>query len=163
MQTAVATSGGYLTEKTQTWFTDKGTGQASDSSLGSGGGVGTGRATAVRLDSMGTPSANQMLGKTMAAERGWRGRQWSCLLTLWNRESGWRSSAANPTSSAYGIPQSLPGNKMAAAGSDWRTNPATQIRWGLDYIDDRYGTPCSAWAHWSSGKTVNGRDVGHWY
>jgi hypothetical protein len=68
-----------------------------------------------------------------------------CLLDIWNRESGWVYDAEN-ASGAYGIPQALPGDKMASAGSDWETDPATQIRWGLGYIKDVYGTPCSAWA-----------------
>ena len=73
--------------------------------------------------------------------------QFGCLEALWNRESGWNHLAQNPSSGAYGIPQSLPGSKMASAGSDWRTNPYTQVRWGVTYIKSRYGTPCSAWAH----------------
>lgn len=77
---------------------------------------------------------------------GWDQGQYTCLVALWTRESGWRVNAYNP-SGAYGIPQALPGSKMASAGSDWRTNPATQIAWGLGYISGRYGTPCSAWAH----------------
>ncbi|MGD0604569.1 MAG: lytic transglycosylase domain-containing protein [Streptosporangiaceae bacterium] len=68
-----------------------------------------------------------------------------CLLDIWNRESGWRYDAENP-SGAYGIPQALPGSKMASAGADWQTDPATQIRWGLGYIKNVYGNPCSAWA-----------------
>jgi hypothetical protein len=68
-----------------------------------------------------------------------------CLLDLWNRESGWRYDAENPSSGAYGIAQSLPGSKMATAGADWRTNPRTQIIWGLGYIKGTYGNPCSAW------------------
>jgi hypothetical protein len=71
----------------------------------------------------------------------------SCLNNIWTRESGWLYNAENP-SGAYGIPQALPGSKMASAGSDWMTNPATQIRWGLGYIKDVYGNPCSAWAFW---------------
>ena len=63
------------------------------------------------------------------------------------RESGWNPSAQNASSGAYGIPQSLPGSKMASAGADWATNPATQIKWGLGYIQDRYGSPCGAWGH----------------
>lgn len=70
-----------------------------------------------------------------------------CLDRLWTRESGWRVDAANPTSGAYGIPQALPATKLASAGTDWRTNPWTQIDWGLDYIRDRYGSPTKAWAH----------------
>jgi resuscitation-promoting factor RpfB len=69
-----------------------------------------------------------------------------CLNDLWQRESGWLYDAENPVSGAYGIPQSLPGGKMASAGADWQTDPATQIRWGLGYIKGQYGNPCSAWA-----------------
>jgi hypothetical protein len=72
--------------------------------------------------------------------------QWSCLDETWTKESGWQYDAQN-ASGAYGIPQSLPASKMASAGSDYLTNPATQIRWGLGYIRDTYGTPCNAWAH----------------
>jgi len=68
-----------------------------------------------------------------------------CLQDIWNRESGWVYDAEN-ASGAYGIPQALPGSKMASAGADWQTDPATQIRWGLGYIKDVYGNPCSAWA-----------------
>jgi hypothetical protein len=87
------------------------------------------------------------VGRLMAADRGWTGTQWTCLNNLWTRESNWNYRADNPSSSAYGIPQALPGSKMASAGSDWQTNPVTQIEWGLDYIADRYGTPCGAWSH----------------
>ena len=86
----------------------------------------------------------------MVADRGWNDAQFGCLVKLWTKESNWRWNADNPTSSAYGIPQALPGSKMASAGADWRTNPVTQIKWGLGYIaarTSRYGTPCSAWAH----------------
>jgi hypothetical protein len=72
--------------------------------------------------------------------------QWSCLDSLWARESGWVYDAEN-ASGAYGIPQALPGSKMASAGSDWQTDPTTQIKWGLGYIKDVYGTPCGAWDH----------------
>ncbi|MDY0830563.1 hypothetical protein SK224_15620 [Microbacterium sp. BG28] len=78
---------------------------------------------------------------------GWGQDQFACLVSLWNRESGWRADALNPSSGAYGIPQSLPGDKMASAGADWRTNAATQINWGLSYISGRYGSPCGAWGH----------------
>ncbi len=67
--------------------------------------------------------------------------QWGCLESLWMKESGWNERAMNPSSGAYGIPQSLPGPKMASAGGDWQTNAATQIEWGLGYIKGRYGTP----------------------
>jgi len=83
----------------------------------------------------------------LVAERGWGSDQFTCLEKLWTKESNWRWDADNPTSSAYGIPQSLPGSKMSSAGADWETNPVTQIKWGLGYIDGRYGTPCSAWGH----------------
>jgi hypothetical protein len=73
--------------------------------------------------------------------------QWPCLNSLWQRESGWRWNARNASSGAYGIPQALPGSKMSSDGSDWRTNPTTQIRWGLSYIKSRYGSPCGAWGH----------------
>jgi hypothetical protein len=75
-----------------------------------------------------------------------QGSQYTCLVSLWNQESNWRWNAEN-ASGAYGIPQALPGSKMASAGSDWRTNPATQIKWGLGYIKQIYGTPCGAWSH----------------
>ena len=87
------------------------------------------------------------MGQLMAAQRGFTGEQWSCLDSLWQRESNWNPSAQNPSSGAYGIPQALPGSKMATVAADWRTNPATQITWGLDYIVARYGTPCGAWSH----------------
>lgn len=90
----------------------------------------------------GSPKA---IAQAQLASHGWSG-QLSCLDSLWTKESGWRVSAANP-SGAYGIPQALPGSKMASAGSDWRTNPATQIEWGLDYISSNYGSPCAAWSH----------------
>ena len=86
------------------------------------------------------------VGRLLVADRGWAEDQFGCLESLWTKESGWRWNADNPTSDAYGIPQSLPGSKMASVGSDWATNPVTQIKWGLDYISARYGTPCSAWA-----------------
>lgn len=82
----------------------------------------------------------------MSSTYGWGGDQFSCLDSLWNKESGWNYQAYNP-SGATGIPQALPGSKMASAGSDWQTNAATQIAWGLDYISRAYGTPCSAWGH----------------
>ena len=73
--------------------------------------------------------------------------QFDCLDKLWVRESGWNKYAENPSSGAYGIPQSLPGSKMASAGKDWRTDAWTQVRWGLRYIRSRYSTPCGAWSH----------------
>jgi hypothetical protein len=73
--------------------------------------------------------------------------EYGCLVALWDRESHWNVYASNPSSGAYGIPQALPGDKMASAGPDWATNASTQITWGLRYIVDRYSTPCGAWAH----------------
>jgi hypothetical protein len=91
-------------------------------------------------------SAKDEAAKQMKAY-GWEADQLTCLISLWEKESNWNWTAENPSSGAYGIPQSLPGNKMASAGADWRTNPATQIKWGLGYIAERYKTPCGAWGH----------------
>lgn len=90
------------------------------------------------------------LAKPLVAAQGWGDSEYQCLVLLWNRESQWNPYAENASSGAYGIPQSLPGSKMASAGADWRTNPITQINWGIGYIKGRYGTPCSAWAHSSA-------------
>lgn len=87
------------------------------------------------------------IARSMLASYGWSSSQFGCLEQLWHKESGWSVTAANPSSGAYGIPQSLPGSKMASAGADWRSSAATQIKWGLGYIQGRYGSPCSAWAH----------------
>lgn len=100
--------------------------------------------------------SNREIGQEIAAEYGWTGIEWQCLDNLWEKESNWRHLVANSSSGAYGIPQALPGDKMAAAGSDWKTNPATQIEWGLEYIEGQYGTPCSAWGSWSDRNP-------HWY
>lgn len=96
------------------------------------------------------PTENQALGHAMMLEAGYGEDQWSCLVNLWSRESGWRTMAGNPSSGAYGIPQSLPASKMATYGADYLTNPKVQIAWGLNYIKDRYGTPCGAWAAFNS-------------
>jgi hypothetical protein len=93
------------------------------------------------------PGSAKAYAYEAVAARGWSEGQYNCLVSLWNRESGWRVNAENSSSGAYGIPQSLPGSKMASAGNDWRTNAGTQIEWGLGYISGRYGTPCGAWAH----------------
>jgi hypothetical protein len=85
--------------------------------------------------------------RLLVRQRGWAVSQFACLNLLWNRESGWNWRARNASSGAYGIPQALPGSKMATIGADWRTNPITQIKWGLNYIVERYGTPCGAWGH----------------
>lgn len=93
------------------------------------------------------PGGNRGIAQGMLGSFGWGTDQWGCLDSLWQKESNWSHTAMNPSSGAYGIPQSLPGNKMASAGADWQTNPATQISWGLGYIQGRYGSPCAAWAH----------------
>jgi hypothetical protein len=90
---------------------------------------------------------NKRIGRRMMIRFGWSSRHFRCLNRLWTRESGWRSRAHNGRSGARGIPQALPGYKMRSAGRDWRTNPRTQIRWGLRYIRYRYGSPCGAWGH----------------
>ena len=93
----------------------------------------------------GTKSGNKAYAKLwINQEFGWGEVQYSCLETLWFRESNWNHKATNSTTGAYGIPQSLPGRKMAKFGADWKTNPATQIQWGANYIDKRYGSPCEA-------------------
>jgi hypothetical protein len=93
------------------------------------------------------PTAAESTAQSMLASFGFSSSQWPCLYDLWQRESGWNVYAENAASGAYGLPQSLPGDKMASAGADWQTNPATQIRWGLGYIKSVYGTPCQAWAN----------------
>jgi hypothetical protein len=90
------------------------------------------------------------IARALLGEYGFSQDQFSCLDSLYTGESGWRVDADNPTSSAYGIPQALPGSKMSSAGADWATNPETQIRWGLGYIADSYGSPCSAMSFKSS-------------
>ncbi|MFI5956404.1 hypothetical protein [Cryptosporangium sp. NPDC051539] len=92
-------------------------------------------------------SGNKKTGCSLLSEFGFATSQMSCLEKLWDRESGWRVSAQNPSSGAFGIPQALPGSKMATVAGDWQTNAATQIRWGLGYIKGRYTTPCGAWGH----------------
>lgn len=108
------------------------------------------------ISGTGNAAANQRLGYQMMSAAGFGADQWPALLALWNGESGWNQFAYNSSSGATGIPQSLPGNKMASAGPDWKTDPATQIKWGLDYIQGRYGSPSSAYAAWTA------RDP-HWY
>jgi len=92
-------------------------------------------------------SGNREVGCALMIKAGFAIDQFPCLNKLWNKESNWRTTAANNSSGAYGIPQALPGSKMASAGSDWKSNPATQIKWGLGYIEGRYGSPCKAWSH----------------
>jgi hypothetical protein len=94
-----------------------------------------------------SPKYNKKYAKSyISSKYKWNNKQYNCLVSLWNKESGWRVNADNPNSSAYGIPQALPGKKMASAGPNWKTNPHTQIKWGVKYIKSRYKTPCGAWA-----------------
>lgn len=93
-----------------------------------------------------SPGTAQSIAHDMVLARGWGEGEFNCLVSLWNKESGWRVNASNASSGAYGIPQALPGSKMASVGADWQTNAATQITWGLGYISGRYGTPCGAWS-----------------
>jgi len=89
----------------------------------------------------------QKIAAAMLGSYGWSSSQFGCLVSLWNLESGWDVHASNPSSGAYGIPQALPGSKMASAGPDWQSDATTQIRWGLGYIKSDYGSPCGAWSH----------------
>ena len=118
-----------------------GSGGSSDSSGGSG------TTSAPPSGTVSSPAAAKAYAAGAVAARGWAGNEYNCLVALWTKESGWRADAYNPYSGAYGIPQSLPGSKMASAGGDWRTNAATQVDWGLGYITAVYGSPCGAWAH----------------
>jgi hypothetical protein len=89
----------------------------------------------------------QSVAQAILGSFGWSSSQFSCLQPLWAGESGWSVTASNPSTGAYGIPQAYPGSKMASAGPDWQTDAATQIRWGLTYIKNTYGSPCGAWSH----------------
>ena len=89
----------------------------------------------------------RQIAQAMLGSFGWSSGQFSCLDPLWEHESRWSVTAANPGSGAFGIPQALPGSRMASAGPDWQTSAATQITWGLRYIRDTYGSPCAAWSH----------------
>ncbi|MDN3495224.1 hypothetical protein QL996_04735 [Planococcus sp. APC 4015] len=93
-----------------------------------------------------TPDGAMATARQLSQGYGWGESQFSCLVSLWNKESNWNYQAYNP-SGATGIPQALPGSKMATAGDDWQTNATTQVAWGLDYIDRAYGSPCAAWGH----------------
>ena len=114
----------------------------------------TAAAPQVRKATAQTPPASRdglrgpkAVAQQMVADRGWSSAQFTCLELLWTRESNWNYQATNPSSGAYGIPQALPASKMGTVASDWRTNPVTQIKWGLNYIASVYGTPCGAWGH----------------
>ncbi|MET1156475.1 hypothetical protein [Arthrobacter sp.] len=102
------------------------------------------KASAEAQASRNDPVAAKAYAQGALASFGWGAGELGCLETLWHKESEWSLGATNPSSGAYGIPQALPGEKMAAAGADWQTNFQTQVDWGLDYIESRYGTPCAA-------------------
>jgi hypothetical protein len=87
------------------------------------------------------------LARALMPKYGMSSSEFDCLDNIWSQESGWNIHADNPSSSAYGIPQALPGSKMSSAGPDWEDNPETQIRWGLGYIQSRYGSACEAWSY----------------
>jgi len=107
--------------------------------------------SAPRVNTNVDPGSNQGIARQMMADSyGWGDDQFSCLVPLWQAESKWSHTAHNSYSGAHGIPQALPGSKMASAGADWQSNPATQIAWGLGYISGRYGTPCGAWGAFQS-------------
>lgn len=94
-----------------------------------------------------TPSGAKYVTRQLMMDRyQWGKVQFACLNRLWTKESNWNYKAHNYKSGAHGIPQALPANKMALISSDWRTNPVTQISWGLRYIEDRYSNPCKAWS-----------------
>ncbi|GIH27388.1 hypothetical protein Aph01nite_56980 [Acrocarpospora phusangensis] len=116
---------------------------------------GTWRTTArMAAKRLANPASTKVRSKAFASRlvsrKFWSGEQFQCLDSLWTRESNWNHRAYNRWSGAYGIPQALPGDKMARMGGDWRINPQTQIRWGLKYIKGRYGSPCGAWGHFRS-------------
>lgn len=105
-------------------------------------------AAAAALAAANTPDGARATARQMAADQyGWGDGQFSCLDSLWQKESSWNYQAENSSSGAYGIPQALPGSKMASIASDWQTVAATQIAWGLRYIAGSYGSPCAAWSH----------------
>jgi hypothetical protein len=111
--------------------------------------AGGGEAPAVPVDCQ-DYSGNKQIGCSLLSWAGFASSQMTCLEPLWAHESGWNEQAGNQSSGAYGIPQALPGSKMAKYGSDWETNPVPQVKWGLEYIKSRYGTPCGAWSAFQS-------------
>ncbi|MCS5719902.1 hypothetical protein N1027_17365 [Herbiconiux sp. CPCC 205763] len=129
---------------------------AAEAAAGAEGGGDPGSAWVPGDGSIMSPGEAQAYASSIMGSYGWDGGQFDCLVRLWIGESGWRANALNESSGAYGIPQSLPANKMASVADDYLTNAATQIIWGMNYIAGRYGTPCSALSTW------NARDP-HWY
>ena len=124
-----------------------GDGQAAQANGGSESSNGSTPAPAANPGAGTDPDSAKAIARSMMASHGWGDSEFSCLESLWTRESSWNYQAENASSGAYGIPQALPGTKMSEVADDWATNPTTQITWGLNYISGRYGTPCSAWAH----------------
>jgi hypothetical protein len=100
-----------------------------------------------QVESAREPHGAKLVAKALIAEKyQWGEAQYACLNNLWTKESNWNYKARNKVSGAHGIPQALPATKMEIVGTDWRTNPVTQISWGLKYINERYDTPCKAWS-----------------
>ncbi len=97
-----------------------------------------------------SPGTPRQIAQSMLATYKWPASQFTCLDPLWRHESSWQVTALNAGTGAYGIPQAMPGSKMASAGADWKTSAKTQIKWGLQYIKGTYGSPCGAWKHWQS-------------
>jgi transglycosylase-like protein with SLT domain len=106
-------------------------------------------ASSFAVQSSYTVAQIQAMARQMVA-----GSQWQCFSNIVNHESSWNYRAVNASSGAYGLFQALPGSKMSSVGADWQTNPATQIKWGLNYMNSRYGSPCQAWSFWQAN---------HWY
>lgn len=135
-----------------------GSGGGNDAGIGSSanGGTGSGSSWVPSSDSIASPAQAKNIASGMIGSYGWGSDQFSCLVQLWNGESGWRVNAYNPSSGAYGIPQSWPANKMADVADDWPTSAQTQLTWGMNYIRSAYGTPCNAWDRWQARSP-------HWY
>ncbi|MEW2085943.1 transglycosylase SLT domain-containing protein [Streptomyces sp. NPDC005283] len=108
-------------------------------------GMNPGTAAAAPTSENGSGSPKAIAQKMIADDA-----QFQCFSKIVEHESGWNVNASNPSSGAYGLVQALPGGKMSSAGADWKTNPATQIKWGLDYMKSRYGSPCGAWSSWQA-------------
>lgn len=115
----------------------------------SAGGMAVGASSAVAAPSA-APTSSGASAQDTAKQMIGDDAQFQCFSNIVNHESGWNPSATNASSGAYGLVQALPGSKMASAGSDWQTNPSTQIKWGMDYMNERYGSPCGAWSFWQS-------------
>ena len=108
--------------------------------------IAAGPAQAAPAQASSAPTSSQAVAKKMIGDDA----QYECFSKIVEHESDWNVNAKNSSSGAYGLVQALPGDKMASAGSDWKTNAATQIEWGLDYMKDRYGSACGAWDFWQA-------------